>query len=144
MKIHMGLDIGSTTVKLVVLDDAFNILYQTYRRHFSDVRFTVKQVINDAYAHFKYDTVTIAVTGSGALSIHKSLQIEYIQEVVVATEAIQRYIPQTDVAIELGGEDSKITYMSGSVEQRMNSICAGVQELLLTKWHHYYKQMLQV
>ena len=125
MKIHMGLDIGSTTVKLVVLDDAFNILYQTYRRHFSDVRFTVKQVINDAYAHFKYDTVTIAVTGSGALSIHKSLQIEYIQEVVAATEAIQRYIPQTDVAIELGGEDSKITYMSGSVEQRMNSICAG-------------------
>ncbi|WP_455257812.1 acyl-CoA dehydratase activase-related protein [Peptoniphilus asaccharolyticus] len=125
MKIHMGLDIGSTTVKLVVLDDAFNMLYQTYRRHFSDVRLTVKQVINDAYSRFKYDTATIAVTGSGALSIHKSLQIEYIQEVVAATEAIQKYIPQTDVAIELGGEDSKITYMRGSVEQRMNSICAG-------------------
>lgn len=125
MKIHMGLDIGSTTVKLVVLDDDFNILYQTYRRHFSDVKLTVKKIISDAYTKFKYDTATIAVTGSGALSIHKALKIDYIQEVVAATEAIQKFIPQTDVAIELGGEDSKITYMRGSVEQRMNSICAG-------------------
>lgn len=125
MKIHMGLDIGSTTVKLVVLDDHFNILYETYRRHFSDVKLTVQQVINDAYSKFKNDTTTVAVTGSGALSIHKALNIEYIQEVVAATEAIQKFIPQTDVAIELGGEDSKITYMRGAVEQRMNSICAG-------------------
>ncbi|WBW49695.1 acyl-CoA dehydratase activase-related protein [Peptoniphilus equinus] len=125
MKIHMGLDIGSTTVKLVVLDDHLNIIYDTYRRHFSDVKLTVKNVISDAYGRFKHDTATIAVTGSGALSIHKALRIDYIQEVVAATEAIQRFIPKTDVAIELGGEDSKITYLDGAVEQRMNSICAG-------------------
>ena len=125
MRIHMGLDVGSTTVKLVVLDDNYNILYSTYRRHFSDVKKTVKEVINECYKTFKYDSVTVAVTGSGGISIHELLEIDFIQEVVAGTEAINHYIPQTDVAIELGGEDSKITYLKGSVEQRMNSICAG-------------------
>ncbi|MBP2024898.1 2-hydroxyacyl-CoA dehydratase [Peptoniphilus stercorisuis] len=125
MRIHMGLDVGSTTVKLVVLDDTYNILYSTYRRHFSDVKKTVQEVINECYKTFKYDSVTIAVTGSGGLSIHELLGIDFIQEVVAGTEAISHYIPQTDVAIELGGEDSKITYLKGSIEQRMNSICAG-------------------
>ncbi|SHH31356.1 CoA-substrate-specific enzyme activase, putative [Anaerosphaera aminiphila DSM 21120] len=125
MKIHMGLDVGSTTVKLVVLDDNYNILYSTYRRHFSDVKKTVKEVINECYVSFKYDSVTICVTGSGGITVHELLGIEFIQEVVAGTEAIQKYIPQTSVAIELGGEDSKITYLDGSIEQRMNSICAG-------------------
>jgi len=121
----MGLDVGSTTVKLVILDKKFNILYKTYRRHFSDVRKTVKDVINEVYDDFKYDTVTVNVTGSGGLSVHKFLDIDFIQEVVAGREAISCFIPETDVAIELGGEDSKITYLRGSVEQRMNSICAG-------------------
>lgn len=125
MRIHMGLDVGSTTVKLVILDDEFNILYSTYRRHFSDVKKTVKDVITEVYGNYKYDSVTVAVTGSGGLSVHKLLDIEFIQEVVAGREAIAQYIPKTDVAIELGGEDSKITYLRGSVEQRMNSICAG-------------------
>ncbi|MDU1043330.1 2-hydroxyacyl-CoA dehydratase [Peptoniphilus rhinitidis] len=125
MLIHMGLDVGSTTVKLVILDEKLNILYQTYRRHFSDVRKTVRDVINEVYDDFKYDTVTVNVTGSGGLSVHQFLDIDFIQEVVAGREAISCFIPQTDVAIELGGEDSKITYLRGSVEQRMNSICAG-------------------
>ena len=125
MLIHMGLDVGSTTVKLVILDEKLNILYKTYRRHFSDVRKTVKDVINEVYDDFKYDTVTVNVTGSGGLSVHKFLDIDFIQEVVAGREAISCFIPKTDVAIELGGEDSKITYLRGSVEQRMNSICAG-------------------
>ncbi|EFI41878.1 2-hydroxyacyl-CoA dehydratase [Peptoniphilus sp. oral taxon 386] len=125
MKIHMGLDIGSTTVKLVILDDDYNILHSTYRRHFSDVKNTVRDVINECYDRFKDDILTVSVTGSGGLSVHKLLGINFIQEVVAGTEAIQKYIPQTDVAIELGGEDSKITYLRGSIEQRMNSICAG-------------------
>lgn len=125
MRIHMGLDVGSTTVKLVILDDEFNILFSTYRRHFSDVKKTVKDVIHEVYGNYKYDSVTVAVTGSGGLSVHKLLNIDFIQEVVAGREAISRYIPETDVAIELGGEDSKITYLRGSVEQRMNSICAG-------------------
>ncbi|NMW85906.1 2-hydroxyacyl-CoA dehydratase [Peptoniphilus sp. AGMB00490] len=125
MLIHMGLDVGSTTVKLVILDEKLNILYKTYRRHFSDVRKTVKDVINEVYKDFKYETVTVNVTGSGGLSVHKFLDIDFIQEVVAGREAISCFIPKTDVAIELGGEDSKITYLRGSVEQRMNSICAG-------------------
>lgn len=125
MLIHMGLDVGSTTVKLVILDEKLNILYKTYRRHFSDVRKTVKDVINEVYPQFKYDTVTVNVTGSGGLSVHEFLGIDFVQEVVAGREAISCFIPKTDVAIELGGEDSKITYLRGSVEQRMNSICAG-------------------
>lgn len=121
----MGLDVGSTTVKLVILDEKLNILYKTYRRHFSDVRKTVKDVINEVYPQFKYDTVTVNVTGSGGLSVHEFLGIDFVQEVVAGREAISCLIPKTDVAIELGGEDSKITYLRGSVEQRMNSICAG-------------------
>ncbi|MDO5712940.1 MAG: acyl-CoA dehydratase activase-related protein [Tissierellia bacterium] len=125
MKLHMGLDVGSTTVKLVVLNQKLELLYSTYRRHFSDVKKTVKDVMNDCYRKFKYDTVTINVTGSGGLSVHESLEIPFIQEVVAGTEAIKEFLPQTDVAIELGGEDSKITYLKDSLEQRMNSICAG-------------------
>ena len=125
MRIHMGLDVGSTTVKLVILDNEFNILYSTYRRHFSDVKKTVKDVINEVYDKYKYDSLTCAVTGSGGLSVTKLLDVDFIQEVIAGKVAISSYIPQTDVAIELGGEDSKITYLKGSVEQRMNSICAG-------------------
>ncbi|RVU53917.1 2-hydroxyacyl-CoA dehydratase [Anaerosphaera multitolerans] len=125
MKIHMGLDVGSTTVKLVVLDGDYNILYSTYRRHFSDVKKTVREVINECYVSFKYESITICVTGSGGIAVHELLGIDFVQEVVAGTEAIQKFIPQTSVAIELGGEDSKITYLEGSIEQRMNSICAG-------------------
>lgn len=112
MKVHMGLDVGSTTVKLVAIDDELNILYKVYERHFSDVKETVRKVINDAYKTFKNDTITIAVTGSGGLSVHNFLDIDFIQEVVAGTQAIKTFAPETDVAIELGGEDSKITYLS--------------------------------
>ena len=78
MLIHMGLDVGSTTVKLVILDEKLNILYKTYRRHYSDVRKTVKDVINEVYKDFKYETVTVNVTGSGGLSVHKFLDIDFI------------------------------------------------------------------
>ncbi len=125
MRIHMGLDVGSTTVKLVVLDGDFNIMYSTYRRHFSDVKKTIKDILRDIFNEFKYDSMTVAVTGSGGLTVHKMLGIDFVQEVIAGTEAIQKFIPKTDVAIELGGEDSKITYLAGNVEQRMNSICAG-------------------
>ena len=125
MILHMGLDIGSTTVKLVVIDSEFNILYSTYRRHYSNVFSTVREVINESYSKFKYDSVTFLVTGSGGIGIHDILGIDFIQEVVAGSIAIENLIPDTDVAIELGGEDSKITYLKGSIEQRMNSICAG-------------------
>ena len=125
MNLHMGLDVGSTTVKVVITDENFNTLYQVYRRHKSDVKETVKAVLTEAYEDFKDDYITINVTGSGGMFLEKYLGINFVQEVIAETAAIRKFIPETDVVIELGGEDSKITYLSGSVEQRMNSICAG-------------------
>ena len=124
-KLHVGLDVGSTTVKIVVLNDEFEILYSKYRRHFSDIKKSVKDLLLEAYSKFKNEKITIMVTGSGGLAVNKWLNIPFIQEVVSSTNAIKKIIPRTDVAIELGGEDAKITYLQGSVEQRMNSICAG-------------------
>lgn len=125
MNLHMGLDVGSTTVKIVITDSEFNTLYQVYRRHKSDVKETVRSVLNEAYEEFKDDNITINVTGSGGMFLEKYMGINFVQEVIAETEAIRKFLPETDVVIELGGEDSKITYLSGSVEQRMNSICAG-------------------
>ena len=125
MRLHTGLDIGSTTCKVVVIDDNDNVIYSEYTRHFSDVKKTVSEIIERCYKKFKYDSTTIAITGSGGLMAHKLLGAEFVQEVVASTKAISEIIPQTDVTIELGGEDSKIIYLKGSIEQRMNSICAG-------------------
>lgn len=123
--VHIGLDVGSTTVKLVVLNDAYKLIYGSYKRHYSDIRKTVQDILLEGYKTFKHQKITIMVTGSGGLSVNKWLDIPFIQEVVASTKAIQTLIPQTDVAIELGGEDAKITYLGQSLEQRMNSICAG-------------------
>ena len=125
MNLHMGLDVGSTTVKIVITDENFNTLYSVYRRHKSDVKQTVTNVLKEAYDRFKDDYLTVNVTGSGGMFVEKYLGINFVQEVIAETKAIKKFIPQTDVVIELGGEDSKITYLKGSVEQRMNSICAG-------------------
>ncbi len=125
MRLHMGLDVGSTTVKLVITDTNFNILHSVYVRHKSDVKETVRTVLLQAFDDFKDDEVTVNVTGSGGMFLEDYLGIDFVQEVIAETRAIREYIPETDVLIELGGEDSKITYLKGSVEQRMNSICAG-------------------
>ncbi|WP_100065712.1 2-hydroxyacyl-CoA dehydratase [Miniphocaeibacter massiliensis] len=125
MNLHMGLDVGSTTVKLVIIDENNEIKYSVYRRHKSNVEETVREVILEAYKDFENDDITVMVTGSGGMFVEKYLDIPFIQEVVAGTTAIKTFIPETDVAIELGGEDSKITYITGNVEQRMNSICAG-------------------
>jgi len=125
INLHLGLDVGSTTVKLVALNSSYDIVYSIYKRHYSDIKNCVKEVLMDVYKRYKNESITIMVTGSGGLSVHKWLNIPFIQEVVASTTAIRRFIPDTDVAIELGGEDAKITYLKGNVEQRMNSICAG-------------------
>lgn len=124
-KLYLGLDVGSTTVKLVVLNENFKILYSNYKRHFSDIKSSVKGLILEAYSKFKNEKISIMVTGSGGLSVNKWLQIPFIQEVVASTTAIRKFIPRTDVVIELGGEDAKIIYFDGGIDQRMNSICAG-------------------
>jgi predicted CoA-substrate-specific enzyme activase len=123
--LHVGLDVGSTTVKIVVLDKNDNILYSKYQRHFSDIRKTIFDLVNETYENFINEDITIMITGSGGLLVSQWLSLPFIQEVIACTNAIERFIPETDVAIELGGEDAKITYLSGGVEQRMNGTCAG-------------------
>lgn len=123
--LHMGLDVGSTTVKLVILNSKFELLHGVYKRHFSDIKETIKEIVLESYKYFKNERITIMVTGSGGLSVTKWLDISFVQEVVASTKSIDVLIPETDVAIELGGEDAKITYLGTAPEQRMNSICAG-------------------
>lgn len=122
---HMGLDIGSTTVKVVISDHNDCVVYSSYQRHFSDIKSTIVDVINEAFEHFKEENITILVTGSGGLSVSKWLECSFIQEVIACTNTVERYIPNTDVAIELGGEDAKITFFQGGIDQRMNGTCAG-------------------
>ncbi|NLT94125.1 MAG: 2-hydroxyacyl-CoA dehydratase [Clostridia bacterium] len=123
--LNVGLDIGSTTVKMVILDEADNIVYKKYLRHFSDIKNTVVSLIEDAKAILQKNLLTVMVTGSGGLDISEKLQLPFIQEVMACTRAIKKVIPRTDTAIELGGEDAKITYFGESIEQRMNGTCAG-------------------
>ncbi|QUI24548.1 2-hydroxyacyl-CoA dehydratase [Vallitalea pronyensis] len=124
--LNIGLDIGSTTVKIVVLNKYGEILYSKYRRHLSDIKLTVGKLIKKAYAHFPNSLITIMTTGSGGMGVSKWMDIPFIQEVIASTKAVKTKIPQTDVVIELGGEDAKITYFEGdTIDQRMNGTCAG-------------------
>ena len=123
--LHVGLDVGSTTIKIVVMDNEKNILYKDYTRHFSDTKNTIYQVLTKLVTDFKDNDFTITLTGSGALEISKLLDIPFIQEVISCKNAVETYIPETDVVIELGGEDAKIIYFDKFIEQRMNGTCAG-------------------
>ncbi|TDT51886.1 2-hydroxyacyl-CoA dehydratase [Fonticella tunisiensis] len=123
--LFLGLDVGSTTVKLVILDSTKRLLYKKYRRHLSDIKSTIVDVITEAYEGFKDRYISIVTTGSGGLGVSKWLNIPFIQEVIAGTKAIEELHPETNVAIELGGEDAKITYFDGQIEQRMNGTCAG-------------------
>lgn len=122
---NVGLDIGSTTVKIVILDNSNEIVHKEYRRHYSDIKNTMIEIIKNSSYVLKNSNIKIKSTGSGAVDISKTFDISFVQEVAACTTAIETYIPNTDVAIELGGEDAKITYLTGGLEQRMNGSCAG-------------------
>ncbi len=123
--LHVGLDVGSTTVKVVVLNENLEVINQSYRRHFSDTKNTVCEVLTELTVNYPLNTFTIALTGSGAMSAANFLDLPFIQEVVSCKRAVEKYIPNTDVVIELGGEDAKIIYFDKFIEQRMNGTCAG-------------------
>ena len=123
--IHVGIDIGSTTVKAVVMNEKQEVDYSLYRRHFSDTKKTVCDVIEKLIEKYKEYEFTVALTGSGAMSTAGFLEVPFIQEVVACKRAVEKYIPKVDVVIELGGEDAKILYFGKSIEQRMNGTCAG-------------------
>ena len=122
---RIGIDIGSTTVKTVVLNNKDDIVYKEYKRHYSDIKKSVKEVLVNIYDNIGNSKVTIVITGSGGIDISKKLSVKFVQEVISSTKAIEYFYPQTDVVIELGGEDAKITYLSNGIDQRMNGICAG-------------------
>ena len=123
--LHMGIDVGSTTVKVVVLDDEKNTLFSEYRRHFSDIKSTVEGLFKEVYETIGSKKFTVVITGSGGLLISNALGLPFVQEVIANKAAITEFLPDTDVVIELGGEDAKILYLSGGLEQRMNGTCAG-------------------
>ena len=123
--LHVGLDVGSTTVKIIVMDENLNTIYTDYKRHFSDTKNTICNVLENLIIMYPNTEFTIALTGSGAISAAKFLDLPFIQEVVSCKRAVEKYIPETDVVIELGGEDAKIIYFDKFIEQRMNGTCAG-------------------
>lgn len=123
--LHVGLDVGSTTVKIVVSNENLETIYTNYQRHFSDTKNTVCEVLEDLIDRFKSCSFTIGLTGSGAIHTAEVLNIPFIQEVISCKKAVEKYMPNTDVVIELGGEDAKIIYFDEFIEQRMNGTCAG-------------------
>ena len=122
----LGIDIGSTTVKIAILNDSNDVLFSDYERHFANIQETLSDLLGRAIHKLGPVNVSPVITGSGGLSLSKHLGVPFVQEVVAVSTALQDYAPQTDVAIELGGEDAKIIYFeNGNIEQRMNGICAG-------------------
>ena len=121
---QLGIDVGSTTVKAVVLDGNRR-LFSDYRRHNADVRASLGALLADVERALPGARVHAAITGSGGLTTARAMGIPFVQEVIAGTEATQRLHPEVDVVIELGGEDAKLTYLHPTPEQRMNGTCAG-------------------
>ncbi len=122
----LGIDIGSTTVKIAILDENNDVLFSDYERHFANIQETLSDLLGRAIYKLGPIHASPVITGSGGLTLAKYLDVPFVQEVIAVSTALLDYAPQTDVAIELGGEDAKIIYFEdGNVEQRMNGICAG-------------------
>ena len=121
----LGIDIGSTTVKVALLDQDLHIIFSDYERHYANIQETLAGLLKKAFSQTGPIHVIPVITGSGGLTLSSHLHIPFVQEVVAVASALQDYAPQTDVAIELGGEDAKIIYFTGGIDQRMNGICAG-------------------
>ena len=120
-----GIDVGSTTVKLVILGEDDSVLFGEYRRHQAHTQETLAQLLSEARTALGPCTLRAAITGSGSMNLGKALGIPFVQEVVAVATALQSVAPDTDAAIELGGEDAKIIYFTGGLEERMNGVCAG-------------------
>ena len=118
----LGIDIGSTTVKVSIIEDGGTLLFADYKRHFANIQETLADLLREGEEKLGALTVEPVITGSGGLTLSKHLGIPFVQEVVAVATSLKDYAPQTDVAIELGGEDAKIIYFTGGIDQRMNGI----------------------
>ena len=125
MNLRVGIDIGSTTVKVVVLDENNALLFRSYERHFSKTRERTVETLYAIRDMLKGQTVHMVITGSAGLGVSKASGIDFVQEVYATAAAVQEYHPDTDAVIELGGEDAKIIFFGGALEERMNGSCAG-------------------
>lgn len=121
----MGIDVGSTTVKVVIFNSKKEMIFGKYERHYAEIKKKLQEILREAYGILNNVPLTVMITGSGGMKIGNHAGVAFIQEVIASTKAIKTYHPETDVVIELGGEDAKITYLSDGVEQRMNGTCAG-------------------
>ncbi|MED9886516.1 MAG: acyl-CoA dehydratase activase, partial [Oscillospiraceae bacterium] len=125
MNVNVGIDIGSTTVKIVVVRDG-EIIHKHYERHFSKVREKAVELVRAARGLIGEDTpLRCSITGSAGLGVAKAADIDFVQEVFATRKAVGVHVPQADVVIELGGEDAKIVFLTGQLEERMNGSCAG-------------------
>lgn len=125
MSYKLGIDVGSTTLKAVVLDDHDDIVYKSYERHKSKVREMSVAKVEELRSLLEGHEITLAITGSAGLGIANDSGFSFVQEVFASAQAVKKYYPQSDVVIELGGEDAKIIFLRGALEERMNSTCAG-------------------
>ena len=125
MSLRVGIDIGSTTVKVVVLDEQNKLLFRSYERHFSKTRERALETLNSISDMLSGQCVKVTITGSAGLGVANAAGIDFVQEVYATAAAVNTYIPDTDAVIELGGEDAKIIFFGGSLEERMNGSCAG-------------------
>lgn len=136
MKVNVGIDIGSTTVKVVVLDNDNNLLYQSYERHFAKVREKAVEQLKKAESFLKGNEINVSITGSAGLGVAKAADIPFVQEVYATAAAVNRFVPGADAVIELGGEDAKIIFFRGSLEERMNGSCAGGTGAFIDRKEH--------
>ena len=139
MKLYRaGIDVGSTTVKLVVLDENGDLLYSDYRRHQAKTQATLLAMLAKAAEAIGNCMLSVSLTGSGAVALAKALGLPFVQEVVAVADALSRLAPEAEVAIELGGEDAKLLFLRPTLEARMNGVCAGgapgAPAPLLTRW----------
>ncbi|NLK67458.1 MAG: 2-hydroxyglutaryl-CoA dehydratase [Campylobacteraceae bacterium] len=125
MKLYLGIDVGSTTIKTVLLDENCNILEQSYERHFAKPRLAALNRLNAIKDKLQNHEISIAVAGSAGLGLANHCELNFVQEVFATTIGVQKAYPKTDVVIELGGEDAKIIFLTGGLEERMNGSCAG-------------------
>ncbi|MCI9309378.1 MAG: 2-hydroxyglutaryl-CoA dehydratase, partial [Oscillospiraceae bacterium] len=125
MILRVGIDIGSTTVKVVVLDEDDTLLFRSYERHYSKARERACQTLRSIEDMLRGKDVRLVVTGSAGLGVAKAAGLDFVQEVYATAAAVNTYIPDTDAVIELGGEDAKIIFFGGALEERMNGSCAG-------------------
>lgn len=122
---YIGIDVGSTTVKIAALDKDDNLCYSKYLRHNADLYKTLQNMCEEMRENFSDSNLSVSITGSGGMSVSEKLNLTFVQEVIAGCKAVEKHIPGVDVIIELGGEDAKITFYKGGVDQRMNGICAG-------------------